>query len=245
MKNESQLNPFTRHNYDASGKLAEVFAPCFSLILKLRETDEYGNSDLLRNRIIDLLKSAHENAMREAIPSQDIKDARFAIVAFLDETIVSSSWSERPTWITKPLQMQLYNQTVAGKEFFDRLERLKADAMMRHDVLNVYYLCLALGFKGKYQMMGAAGQNELRTQIEDTFARFSATSQTSSQSLSPNGLPRDQFATEVKSKLPSWVIALAAVCVGLIVYISLSFMMNGSLSQTCSQLTPFITVACE
>ena len=245
MMTETQINPFTRRNYEASGVLAEVFAPCFSLILKLRETDEYGDSDLLRSRIIDLLKTAHENAMHQAIPSEDIKDARFAIVAFLDETVISSSWSERVSWITRPLQVQFYGEAVAGKEFYDRLERLKADAAMRHDVLNVYYLCLALGFKGKYQMMGAAGQNELRTQIEDTYARLRATAHVSSQALSPNGLPGDQFATEVKSKLPSWVIAVSAACVGLIVYLVFSFMLNGSLNEACAQLAAFTTGTCD
>ena len=242
--NETRINPYSLGNIESVGKLAEVFAPCFSLILKLRETDEFGDSDLLRNRTVELLKSAHENAMRKAIPMQDIKDARFAIVAFLDETIVGSSWSERASWITKPLQVQLYGEAVAGKEFFDRLERLKADAAMRRDALDVYYLCLTLGFKGQYQMMGAAGQNELRTHIEDTYARLSATSRVSSEMLSPHGLPRDQIATEVKSKLPAWVVAVVAACVGLIVYIAFSIMMNGALNQTCTQLSSFVASGC-
>ena len=244
MTRETHINPYSPGHFEPTGQLAEVFASCFSLILKLRETDEYGDSDLLRNRIVDLLKQAHEKALRLAIPMQDIKDARFAIVAFLDETIVGSSWSDRATWITKPLQVQLYGEAVAGKEFFERLERLKADAAMRHDALNVYYICLALGFKGKFQMMGAAGQNALRSEIEDIYARLSATSRVPNQSLSPNGLPGDQIATEVKSKIPAWVIAAAAACVGLVVYISFSILMNGSLKQTCNELTPFITAAC-
>jgi type VI secretion system protein ImpK len=225
-------------------RLSEVFAPCFTLIMQLRETDNLGDSDLLRSRILDLLKSSEQEAFQAAIPSSDIKDARFALVAFLDEAIISSNWESRSAWVAKPLQVQLYGKAVAGVEFFERLERLKADAALRHDVMEVYYLCLAMGFKGKYQVMGAAGQNEIRLQIEDTFARLQTHARKQDFQLAPHGRPRDQVATEVKSKLPPWVIAVAAASIGLVVYIAMSIMMNGSLNDTCSNLETFITTTC-
>ena len=225
-------------------RLSEVFAPCFSLIMQIRETNDLGDSDLLRSRILELLKSVEQDAFQAAIPSSDIKDARFAIVAFLDEAIIGSNWEGRVAWVAKPLQVQLYGKAVAGEEFFDRLERLKADAGLRHDVLGIYYLCLALGFKGKFQVMGASGQNELRIQIEDSYARLKASSRKQYALLSPHGRPRDQVAAEVKSKLPSWVIAVAALSIGLVIYVVMTFMMNGTLSDMCSSLAPYLTVEC-
>lgn len=212
--------------------------------MQLRETDELGDADLLRSRILDMLKSAEQDAIQHAIPSSDIKDARFAIVAFLDEAIVGSNWAGRVAWVAKPLQVQLYGKAVAGEEFFERLNMLKADAALRNDVLEVYYLCLALGFKGKYQVMGASGQNELRIQIEDTYSRLRAAAKKQSPMLSPHGRPRDQVATEVKSKLPSWVIAVVAACIGLVVYIVMSVMMGGSLAEACSELASYVTTEC-
>ena len=225
-------------------RLSEVFAPCFSLIMQLRETDELGDGDLLRSRILEMLKSAEQEAIASAIPSADIKDARFAIVAFLDEAIVASNWDGRPAWVARPLQVQLYGQAVAGEEFFDRLDRLKADAALRNEVLEIYYLCMALGFKGKFAVMGAAGQNELRIQIEDTYARLRASARKQLPMLSPHGRPRDQVATEVKSKLPPWVIAVVAASIGLVVYVVMSFMMGGALDDACRDLAQFVAAEC-
>ena len=225
-------------------KLAQVMAPCFSLILHLRETSEFGDSDLLRSRILEMLKSAEKEAIDAAIPVNDIKDSRFAIVAFLDESILGSDWTGKASWVARPLQVQLYGQAVAGEEFFDRLQRIKADAHIRHDVLEVYYLCMALGFKGKYRIMGDAGQNELRILIEDTYTRLKATAQVDSKYLAPHGRPRDQIATEVRSKLPPWVVAVAAVSVGFVIYIIMSFMIRGALNDACASLIPYVSVGC-
>ena len=232
------------HEGQQNKRLSEVFAPCFSLILQLRESDALGDSDLLRSRILELLKSAEQDAFHAAIPSSDIKDARFAIVAFLDEAIIGSNWEARGTWVARPLQVQLYGKAVSGEAFFDRLDRLKADAGLRHDVLEVYYLCLTLGFKGKYQVMGVAGQNELRIQIEDAYARLKASRRKEQGVLAPHGRPRDQVAAEVKSKLPPWVVAVAAASIGLVAYVVMAIVMNGSLEDVCNGLTPFLTVAC-
>ena len=225
-------------------RLSEVFASCFTLILQLRESDDLGDGDLLRSRILELLKSTEQKGIQAAIPSTDIKDARFAIVAFLDEAILGSNWAGKAAWVAKPLQVQLYGQAVAGQEFFERLERLKADAALRNDVLEIYYLCMALGFKGKYQMMGAKGQHELRNQIDDTYSRLKASGKSTGPLLSPHGRPRDQVATEVKSKLPPWVIAVAAASIGLVVYVVMSIMMGSSLDDVCASITPYITESC-
>lgn len=241
---ESQLGITSLLNTAPKTKLTEVFAPFFSLIIQLRETSEYGDSDLLRSRVLELLKNAEGSGIKMAIPAADIKDARFAVVAFLDETIIGSEWSEKMSWIAKPLQVQLYGQAVAGKEFFERLDRIKADAVLRHSVLEVYYLCLALGFKGKYQVLGAAGQNELLMQIESSFQRLNETAEKRDSRLSPHGVPGDQVVTEVKSKLPPWMIAVTAASVGLVVYIVLAILMNSSVSRFCTELAGQIEGGC-
>ena len=224
------------HKQGVSPRLSETFAPCLSLILKLRDSDQFGDGDLLRSRILDMLKQAEQKALMDAIPTSDISDARFAIVAFLDEVILGSNWDQRGLWVTNPLQVELYGNAVAGNEFFERLERLKADASFRKNALEVYYLCLALGFKGKFHMSGSGGEHKLLMLIDDTYARISAVSNDRAQTLAPHGLPHDQTVTEIKRNVPSWVIMVAAAGVGLIVYVVFSISMGRSLQGACSDL---------
>ena len=73
--------------------------------------------------------------------------ARFAVFAWIDETILSSSWKERNRWQGEQLQLLYFKTTDAGEIFFDRLNTIGPH---QRDVREVYYLCLALGFQGQY-----------------------------------------------------------------------------------------------
>ena len=55
-------------------------------------------------------------------------------------------------WLSEPLQIKLFDTFNAGEEFFSNLSELRLRTTNNKDVLEIYYLCLSLGFKGKYQL---------------------------------------------------------------------------------------------
>lgn len=240
-------NPSTKHGSDPSvfsddlsdGRLAEVFAPCFTLILKLRAGTEFGDSDTLRRRTKDLLDDAEREALQAGASPDEIRNARFALVAFIDETILSSDWSQKKNWASTPLQLELYDQYDAGEVFFDRLESLREDPAGNAEVLEVYYLCMTLGFKGQYQIHG---QERLRETIENTYEELRSLPGMGSTELSPHGTPRGQVAQEVRSKLPTWVIATAAAFVGLLIYTGMYFYISDTADQTATEIQNLTTI---
>jgi len=210
-------------------RLAEIYAPCFTLILQLRASHDFGDLETLRRRIKDLLDHSEREALRLGISREDIPEARFALVAFIDETILSSRWSQKAQWEAKPLQLEFSDRYDAGEEFFVRLDRLLAQPAA--DVLEVFYLCMALGFKGRYELYE---QERLLILIEETFAALSRTPRMGVGELSPHGKPRGQVATEVRDKLPVWVFAVFAVGLALLIYIGMSLSMNSKAGHTAS-----------
>ena len=78
---------------------------------------------------------------------EDFDVARFAICAWVDEAIMNSVWNEKGRWQTEQLQRLYYQTADAGEIFFDRLNSLGPH---QRDVREVYYLCLAMGFIGRY-----------------------------------------------------------------------------------------------
>jgi type VI secretion system protein ImpK len=97
---------------------------------------------------IQRLLSDSQNKMSQGNFSQEDYDlARFAIVAWTDEIIMNSDWNEKDKWQREQLQRIYYQTTDAGELFFDRLNAIGPH---QRDVREVYYLCLALGFKGRY-----------------------------------------------------------------------------------------------
>jgi type VI secretion system protein ImpK len=214
-------------------RLAEIYAPCFTLVLQLRAAADFGDAAVLRRRILDLLDLSEREAMRAGIPSEDLRLAKFALVAFLDETILSSDWHQKDRWIAQPLQLELYDRYDAGEEFFVQLERLRAQPAAHAEVLEVFYLCMALGFKGRYQIVQ---QEQIRVLIEGTYADLSRLPGMVAGALAPHGKPRDQVATEVRSKLPTWVIVAAAAVVALVLYATLSWINHRQAQQVADEI---------
>lgn len=101
--------------------------------------------DQVRARILQLLSESQRAA--SDFPSEDYDAGRFAVCAWVDEAIMNSAWAERATWQKEPLQLKYYQTMNAGELFFDRLNALGAH---QNDVREVYYLCLAMGFMGRF-----------------------------------------------------------------------------------------------
>lgn len=210
-------------------RLSEVYSPCFTLVLQLRSTDAFGDAELLRQRIKRLLEKAGQDAARAGAAHEDVQAAKFALVAFIDETILSSEWAQKDHWLARPLQLEIYDRYDAGEEFFVKLDELRAQRNLRAEVLEVYYLCMALGFKGRYQLHD---QERLRLLIEETYAELKRTPGMGVGVLSTHGKPRDQVATEVKSKLPAWIVIVGAAVLGLVIYLGMSFYISRAAQDT-------------
>ena len=113
------------------------------------------------------------------------------------------------------------------------LERLMEDPEKHAEALEVFYLCMALGFKGRYKIYE---QERLRILIENVFATLNRTLGLRFGELSPHGKPRGQVATEVQGKIPAWVIALFALGVAILVYIGMSLYMNNAAGRTAQDI---------
>jgi type VI secretion system protein ImpK len=101
----------------------------------------------VRDRTTALIEEQEKRARAGEAVWETYQEARFAVLAWLDELILTSPWPHRGQW--QHLMLRLYGTLNAGKEFFDRLERIPAAA---REVREMYYLCLALGFQGKYAL---------------------------------------------------------------------------------------------
>ena len=98
-----------------------------------------------------LLSECETCAKRGAFSPEDYDQARFMVCAWVDEAILSSPWNQKGLWQREQLQRLYYNTTDAGEEVFERLNGL---GFHQQDVREVYYLCLALGFKGRFINQG-------------------------------------------------------------------------------------------
>ena len=75
------------------------------------------------------MKTAIQEFEREAgvagYGAGESREAAFAVVAFLDETILSSRDPRADEWRKRPLNNELFGQAITGNVFFDKLTDLE------------------------------------------------------------------------------------------------------------------------
>ncbi len=218
-------------------QLSDIASDCLILILQLRSTDNYGDPAVLKSRITEMFDKFEHEARSAGFDNEKIVSVKFALIAFLDETIISSSWTNKDSWLSEPLQLKLFNTFNAGEEFFDNINKLRQRTSTNKDVLEVYFLCLTLGFKGKYQLQSP---ENLRKIIDDLNLELHPEMYKAVDSISPNGKPHDSLMGQVKAKFPLWVYPLGALIIFAVFYIFMSVSISNKASEIAEVLKGYL-----
>jgi type VI secretion system protein ImpK len=189
----------------ATNSLLECSAELFALAAPLRSGRTSSElPDNFRERVMAGFDTLERMAFERQIPSSVTEDAKYALAAYIDEAVITSEWAGRTDWMSQPLQLELFGEHLAGEGFFRRLAELRQGGEANTELLELYYVCLQLGFEGMYRMHGLeqlmALQVDLRKQLEDYRG-------VPEHRLSRHGTPDNGILQRVGKHLPYWVIA--------------------------------------
>lgn len=214
-------------------ELSEVAAPCLTLVLQLRQAHDFGDKDTLRKRVQELLRQFESEAKESGYGSEEIRMSLFALVAFLDETILASEWSQKDDWLANSLQLEYFDRFDAGEEFFAILGKLRQRRGAGSSVLKIYYLCLVLGFKGKYQFLD---REKLRDVIDDVASALGPEKGRGDVALSPHGLRAEEIVGAVAQDIPGWLIGVLAAACGIGFYVLMTLLLSSAADATALAL---------
>ena len=140
-----------------------IFQEVLTAIVRLRsDRQAIADAESFRQHIREALKTASQEALNVAgYTGEDIRMAAFALVGFLDESILNLQNPNLRDWARKPLQEELFGTHMAGEVFFEHVQAMleRKDAPDLADLLEVHYLCLLLGYRGRYSVQRADLQN--------------------------------------------------------------------------------------
>lgn len=212
--------------------LSDCFMPIFAYTAYFLKTSgriqppyEQVKADLLR------LLSESESYVRKGLFAQEDYDpARFAVCAWVDEAILNSSWPQKSQWQKEQLQRVFYQTTDAGEEFFDRLNSL---GVQQREVREVYYLCLAMGFAGRFIK---PGDETLLAQLKASnlkilMGRSVGMPSLENMELFPEGQPAERDPGQaVKAKRRFPILSAAALAAPVVFFGLLYFVYRFTLS---------------
>jgi type VI secretion system protein ImpK len=226
--------------------IPELCTEIFLTILRLRASESVGDFEAFHSSTQNLFRSFEKKCAERRLPADDIDTARYALAAFMDETVLNSAWPYKEKWADNPLQLEYFGTYLAGEIFYDKLEDLRTRVEAKHELLEIYYLCLLLGFKGKY---GVGGQEKLRNLIANVAGELKMGKSSSAGHFAPHWKIPDG-GSQAGGILPRWAVLTCCgiVLLALLLYLGLFFKIRGdadSLNEEILNQTASVKVVNE
>jgi len=170
--------------------LPDLCAKCFAYTLWLVQAPAAQSLDVrtIHQRYDELLREFDAEGRRAGYEVTQVRLAMFALVAFIDELVLTSAHLVKKTWSDQPLQLTYFNENSAGEEFYVRLEAARRGESARDvDVQEAFFLCLSLGFHGRYAGSSRA-EKQRRSLMEQLAGEIRSRRGATASSLSPHAI---------------------------------------------------------
>ena len=198
-----------------------------NLTAQLRATAQHPDPAALRDALVQGIKAFESRARTAGIAAEKILAARYALCTLLDEIAASTPWGGSGLWAKQSLLVMFHNEAWGGEKFFQLLAKLAENTAANRDLLELLYVCLALGLEGRYRVLDNG-----RTQLEALRERLAQILRQErgeyERELSPHwqGAPPRRHA--VLTLLPLWVVVTACGAILMATYMAFSFRLNDS-----------------
>ncbi len=219
---------------ESSNDLVTFAGPIFDLILRLR-AGIIQPSNELRSQIGRLLKDFEDRALRYRHRESVIQVAKFGLAAFVDEAVLTNNFSLREEWEKYPIQLEHFGEQLAGDKFYEKLEAMLRQTDVTADAVEIYYVCMLLGFKGKYAVYE---KEQLLKTMQKTADALVKAGKISKVELSPHWFVEDQPVPLEKKGMPAWakVAAFGGLCSAIVLYLVMFVLSSHYLNEAMSIL---------
>jgi type VI secretion system protein ImpK len=190
--------------------LVQAASPLLILAGRLRGTVQATDTASLRRQALDEVRRFEEQAAKGGVVNEVVLAARYALCAALDEAVLTTPWGAQSEWSQQTLLVTLHREAWGGEKFFEMLERTWGDPARWIDVMELQYLCIALGFAGKYQVQ-ERGQARLAEIQHELYRRIREHRGSVPPVLSLRWEGLKDTRNPLLRLLPWWVLAAAGL----------------------------------
>lgn len=219
--------------------LVDLLYDGFYMLILLHNRSNPRDSDEFSGSIQKFLDQFERQAKKHNFNAEDIFDAKYAFCAAVDEAILASGMNIRDTWERRPLQLVLFGDQLAGEHFFDKLEAARNGGASRINALEVFHMCLLVGFKGRYLLEGPEKLKYLTSQLGEQIAHIKG----KAAAFAPHWAAPDSIANAIRRDIPVWVITSVLALLGLMAYAGLNWHADNTVAQTLSPFKNIIQLA--
>ena len=232
----SSSEPAVEAGMTGMNKINAAAATLFSLISRIRNRAQHMDPEKLRRSVVAEVRAFENRALQSGIDAQEVKIARYAICATLDDVVLNTPWGGQSIWAQQSMVGTFHKETVGGDRFYDLLARLEKEPGKNLELLEFLYMCLSLGFEGRLRVEQNGMDKHL--QIRAGLARIIRGQRgVVERDLSPNWEGLDQPHKVLSIWKPVWITAATVAICLTVTFMSLSWMLNRSTDRVLGQMS--------
>ncbi|WP_234287026.1 type IVB secretion system protein IcmH/DotU [Halomonas sp. MCCC 1A11057] len=191
--------------------LVDAASSLLGMVLRVRQLDGMSDIDRLYRQVVDEIAAIEIELTEQGYDRPTLLAFRYVLCSFIDEAVMGTPWGQQSRWAEHSLLTRFHNETWGGEKVFSILARLQQEPQRYRDMLAFIYLCLCLGFEGRYKVMDH-GREEYEHIVRTLGDQLAALGDTPDDSLTQ---PLDNVVPGRRHRgrgLPVWgVFALFAV----------------------------------
>lgn len=210
----------------------------FSLVSRIRNRAQHLDPDKLRANVVGEVRAFESRCLSAGIDPQNVKVARYAICATIDDVVLNTPWGEASSWAQQSMVATFHRETVGGDRFYDLLARLEQDPGRNIDLLEFLYMCLSLGFEGRLRV--EHGGTDKHLNIRQGLARIIRAHRGETEAeLSPHWKGVERKHRHLSAWTPVWIASgvFAVLLAGF--YTAFALILNSSANAAIDRLSAY------
>lgn len=196
-----------------------------ALLTRLTGSRSYPDPGGLKNQLINEIKRFQNTALKSGLDQETVYTARYVLCTALDEAVLNTPWGQSSGWAQKSLLSSFYKEVSGGKRFFQILKTLGKDPSKNIDLLELMYLCMALGYQGHYRIT-QDGKNQLTRIREWLYQLINRDRGHPTRELSPHWIGVTDQRNPLMRLVPLWVFGAVAAALLAVIFSGLLLHLN-------------------
>ena len=207
----------------ALNPLVRTATPLLALMSRLPTLPPPTNTEGLRHRIIAALRRFQSAARAAGVGADQMRAAHFTLCAAFDDIITHTEWGRQANWAERSLIQTFHKSIEPDRGVITLLDHMLTEPRSHICELELISVCMALGFEGRYRVMGD-GPPAFRHVRDQIYRAIASVRGEPAAELSPEWRPAPPPRRPLAVAVPPWVaISLAgAALAGFYVLLTLS-----------------------
>lgn len=185
--------------------LESAASALLALLTQLNRSPTHNNPDALKQKVSHEIRVFQERAQASGIDTESVYTARYILCTVLDEAVLNTPWGQDSGWAQSSLLSNFHKEVSGGERFFSLLKSLAQNPAKNLHLLELMYICLSLGFEGRYRIV-EGGKNKLARIREWLFEILQRQTGSVDQTLSPHSEGVQNIRNPLLGYIPIWVI---------------------------------------